>query len=217
MLLAQGHEAKSIASTLELSVHTVNERLRSARRKLGVSSSREAARLLLAQEGREAHKNSGHKEIRVARAGPGQSELGRSHSGATGAQRRQIWVMTGAVMLVIAVAILITTSAETVDRGAASNRLRLAEPITPIPSLFAVTDYPVEALAQHAEGITDYRLSVDENGRVEQCDIERSSGSAALDQATCLVITRRSRFHPAVDSAGRPAKSVYPGMIHWKL
>lgn len=45
-LLLIGHDAKSVARLLELSVHTVNERLRDARRKLGVSSSREAARLL---------------------------------------------------------------------------------------------------------------------------------------------------------------------------
>jgi DNA-binding CsgD family transcriptional regulator len=45
-LLLKGHDAKSIARDLGLSVHTVNERLRASRRKLGVSSSREAARLL---------------------------------------------------------------------------------------------------------------------------------------------------------------------------
>jgi DNA-binding CsgD family transcriptional regulator len=50
-LLLGGHDAKSSARALGLSVHTVNERLREARRKLGTTSSREAARLLLAQEG----------------------------------------------------------------------------------------------------------------------------------------------------------------------
>jgi DNA-binding CsgD family transcriptional regulator len=50
-LLNSGHDAKSVARTLDLSVHTVNERLRSARHKAGVSSSREAARLLAQQEG----------------------------------------------------------------------------------------------------------------------------------------------------------------------
>lgn len=50
-LLAAGHDAKSAAVALGLSVHTVNERLRSARRKLGVSSSRAAARRLLEVEG----------------------------------------------------------------------------------------------------------------------------------------------------------------------
>lgn len=50
-LLLAGHDAKSIARDLGLSAHTVNDRLRDARRKLGVSSSREAARLLHRAEG----------------------------------------------------------------------------------------------------------------------------------------------------------------------
>ena len=50
-LMVRGHDAKSIARSLGLSVHTINERLRDARRKLAVSSSREAARLLLEAEG----------------------------------------------------------------------------------------------------------------------------------------------------------------------
>lgn len=45
-LLLAGHDAKSISRDLGLSVHTVNERLRDARRILDVTSSREAARLL---------------------------------------------------------------------------------------------------------------------------------------------------------------------------
>lgn len=50
-LVLRGHDAKSMASELDLSVHTVNDRLRAARRKLGVTSSKEAARLLLEEEG----------------------------------------------------------------------------------------------------------------------------------------------------------------------
>ncbi|MFC4293281.1 DUF4019 domain-containing protein [Sphingorhabdus arenilitoris] len=50
-LLLRGYDAKSIARHFELSVHTVNERLRNARQKMAVSSSREAARQLLKAEG----------------------------------------------------------------------------------------------------------------------------------------------------------------------
>lgn len=49
-LLLAGHDAKSIAREFELSVHTINDRLREARRKLRASSSREAARILAQQE-----------------------------------------------------------------------------------------------------------------------------------------------------------------------
>ena len=49
-LLAEGHTAKSIATTIGSTTAAVNERLREARRKTGVGSSRELARLLKAQE-----------------------------------------------------------------------------------------------------------------------------------------------------------------------
>jgi DNA-binding CsgD family transcriptional regulator len=71
-LLLRGHDAKSSARELGLSVHTVNERLREARRKLGVTSSREAARRLLAEEG-------------AAPQIPGDKDLGDAPEGAAAA------------------------------------------------------------------------------------------------------------------------------------
>lgn len=55
-LLAEGHTAKSIAMLTGRSVAAVNERLREARRKTGIGSSRELARLYAA-----AHKNRDEK------------------------------------------------------------------------------------------------------------------------------------------------------------
>lgn len=49
-LLLDGHDAKSMARHLGLSVHTINERLRDSRPKLSVSSSKAAARLLRQSE-----------------------------------------------------------------------------------------------------------------------------------------------------------------------
>ena len=60
-LLAEGHTAKSIANTSGSTPAAVNERLREARRKTGVGSSRELARLLKAQENRD-------EQIGVAKA-----------------------------------------------------------------------------------------------------------------------------------------------------
>jgi TonB family protein len=215
MLLAQGHEAKSIASTLDLSVHTVNERLRAARRKLGVSSSREAARLLLAQEeaGAETSENIGYKRIGVAPARPGDAYSPRAQLGATGAQRRLFWIMIGATMLAILMSMLVTTHS---GGNYSTARINAPEPIGSIPSLFTVSDYPAEAIPHRAQGITDYRLRVNAAGRVEKCEIERSSGSTALDAATCRVITKRARFRPAVDGSGRPVAAPYLGMVHWR-
>ncbi len=68
-LLLRGHDAKSCARELGLSVHTVNERLREARRKLGTTSSREAARVLLAAEHETTPEFDADKDLGAASEG----------------------------------------------------------------------------------------------------------------------------------------------------
>ncbi|MFL9842689.1 DUF2807 domain-containing protein [Sphingomonas sp. ST-64] len=64
-LLLNGYDAKSIGRELGISVHTVTEHLREARRHLEVSSSREAARILREAESVPPH-NMGPNELGVA-------------------------------------------------------------------------------------------------------------------------------------------------------
>lgn len=72
-LVLRGHDAKSMARELDLSIHTINERLRHARRKLEVTSSREAARMLHDAEGERPNllgdKQMGDAEGRAGNAG----------------------------------------------------------------------------------------------------------------------------------------------------
>lgn len=75
-LLVDGHDAKSMARHLGLSIHTVNERLRDARRKMAVSSSREAARQLRAME-RQNPETFGDKDLGDA-VGVGGGEVAAS-------------------------------------------------------------------------------------------------------------------------------------------
>ncbi|AOL93507.1 helix-turn-helix domain-containing protein [Porphyrobacter sp. LM 6] len=79
-LILRGHDAKSSARELGLSVHTVNERLRDARRKLGVTSSREAARRLLAEESEQTPETLGDKALGDA---PGASPAAEMTASAT--------------------------------------------------------------------------------------------------------------------------------------
>ena len=66
-LLVSRHDAKSMAHELGLSVHTVNERLHDAQRKMAVSNSREAARLLRTS-GRDGVQSLGDKHLDDAEA-----------------------------------------------------------------------------------------------------------------------------------------------------
>ncbi|SOB80176.1 DNA-binding transcriptional regulator, CsgD family [Sphingomonas guangdongensis] len=97
-LLVRGHDAKSIARALGLSVHTVNERLRDARRKLSVSSSREAARLLLARE--DAPQRFGDSMIGDAPA-PQSAD-----PAATQPASRRLPIVAGGVLMSFAAALL---------------------------------------------------------------------------------------------------------------
>lgn len=95
-LLVQGYDAKSMARHLGLSVHTVNERLRDARRKMATSSSREAARLLREAEEQTPQflgdKTLGGASGRIDRQTAGQPARGR------GIWRRTGWIAGGTVM-----------------------------------------------------------------------------------------------------------------------
>ena len=73
-LLVDGHDAKSMARHLGLSVHTINERLRDARRKMSASSSRDAARQLRAIEGPHPEILR-DKALGEAAAAPGMEEM----------------------------------------------------------------------------------------------------------------------------------------------
>jgi periplasmic protein TonB len=47
-------------------------------------------------------------------------------------------------------------------------------------------------------------LTVAETGRVTDCSVLQSTGSAQVDQALCSLMIRRSRWEPARDRQGRP-------------
>jgi TonB family protein len=84
-------------------------------------------------------------------------------------------------------------------------------------SYFSDNDYPVAAIRQRAEGTTGFSLTIGPNGRVAGCRITSSSGSAALDAATCRVMSARARYVPARDGAGRPVVGTDSGRVAWQL
>lgn len=84
------------------------------------------------------------------------------------------------------------------------------------PGYWATTaDYPAAALREEISGVTRFRVTVGIDGRVSECDVIQSSGSAALDATTCNLVARRARFNPAVDSSGNPAVGTYANAVRW--
>lgn len=86
-----------------------------------------------------------------------------------------------------------------------------------LASLFSDQDYPAAALAAREQGMVGFALDVGPNGQVSGCTITRSSGSTALDDATCRVIRSRARFTPALDAGGATVPDTIAGRIKWIL
>ncbi len=118
-LLAHGHTAKSIASSLGSTPTVINERLRQARRKTGLGSSREVARLLVAQENR-------HENIELAQVPDGQF-----HGLRTSEDRFRILWIGAPIMIIVVIATLgIATQAGNQPRSQpALNDKAIVDPI----------------------------------------------------------------------------------------
>jgi protein TonB len=78
-------------------------------------------------------------------------------------------------------------------------------------------DYPDAAIRNEEQGTTRFRLLVGANGKVVDCAITGSSGSSALDSATCRLMKSRARFTPAHDSSGNPTTDSVASAIRWVL
>lgn len=119
-LIVRGHDAKSTARSLNLSVHTINERLRDARRKMAVSSSREAARMLFEAEGGRAGSPtpqlSGDAEIGED-APPSAIDQDNAPNVGVGPARRRPGITVGVLVMTLAFALL---ALATVAQDAAS-------------------------------------------------------------------------------------------------
>ncbi|BCI70370.1 bacterial regulatory s, luxR family protein [Sphingomonas sp. S17] len=106
-LLARGHDVKSAAAELGLSIHTVHERLREARRKTGASSSRGAARLLI--DGAAPNFSGSEKSGVLPRPVEDQPPV-QSRIGATGGSRfLGRWGMPMMISAITTIAILAAT------------------------------------------------------------------------------------------------------------
>jgi TonB family protein len=77
-------------------------------------------------------------------------------------------------------------------------------------------DYPAAAIKNGEQGITGFRLDVDEEGGVTGCTVTSSSGSALLDETACTLLRSRAHFEPA-RKRGRRVASAYNSRFRWVL
>lgn len=77
------------------------------------------------------------------------------------------------------------------------------------------SDYPRGLGEAGVRGRVGVRYVVETDGRVTNCSVTRSSGSALLDDTTCALIEQRFRYDPARDRFGRPIRSNLIESYEW--
>jgi protein TonB len=108
---------------------------------------------------------------------------------------------------------LVASSPGSAEPAVVASPVPRASPV----SLVSYEDYPASALAAGEQGRVDFRLTVAPTGRVRDCVVTASSGSAALDGATCRLMISRARFTPARDSTGSPVEGSFEGNLVWRI
>ena len=78
-------------------------------------------------------------------------------------------------------------------------------------------DYPSAALKAKKSGKTGFLLAVDPTGHVTACTVTQPSGTAALDETTCALLTTRAQFVPARDRNGVAIASTFASAVSWRL
>lgn len=85
-----------------------------------------------------------------------------------------------------------------------------------IAKLFSGDDYPKAALMRKEKGTVGAALLIDPLGKVIRCAIASSSNSKALDDITCLKLSK-AKYEPAKDRDGRAIPALFHQNIRWEL
>lgn len=65
------------------------------------------------------------------------------------------------------------------------------------------------------QGVLNYTLLVNEDGRAEECEVNRSTGSRRFDRQACRLLVDRARFEPARSSNGQVVESRYSSTMRF--
>lgn len=83
--------------------------------------------------------------------------------------------------------------------------------------LFSDSDYPYRALQADTSGTSIVRITINVEGRVDECAPVAGTRDAVLDRAACRILMDRARLEPARDATGRAVSSQLVTAINWMI
>lgn len=109
------------------------------------------------------------------------------------------------------------TELRRIDRGSGRPAVTTPVLLNPRSPLVTSDDYPPAATREEAQGVTLAALTISAKGLISYCRIKRSSGRVDLDEQTCISLSRRARYTPAIDDQGNPTEGETTQPIRWQL
>ena len=77
--------------------------------------------------------------------------------------------------------------------------------------------YPKTSLRRGEEGEVHFRINVNRDGRLDGCQITKSSGYEALDTATCDMLLKGATATPLIAADGWRTAGIRDGIVPWVL
>ena len=85
------------------------------------------------------------------------------------------------------------------------------------PGWITADDYPPQSVMRGEQGLVTVEWDIGIDGKIHNCTTYRSTGYPTLDNWTCVLLTRRGRYAPALDQFGKPVVQHARGSFRWIL
>lgn len=95
--------------------------------------------------------------------------------------------------------------------------LRPASPLVSPGTWLSSSDYPIGAVWMGQNGIVQFRLDVDADGKVAGCYVLARTSPDVFADSTCRAVSKRARLQPALDAKGKPVRSYYVQKVSWQV
>jgi TonB family protein len=82
---------------------------------------------------------------------------------------------------------------------------------------FIMKNYPPGARQRGEQGRVAFRVTIEPDGTLGQCEVTESSGFAGLDNETCEIMVRYGQLKPVMGADGRAIRATQNGFIVWRL
>lgn len=78
-------------------------------------------------------------------------------------------------------------------------------------------DYPPDMLFAGQPALVQFRLSIDAQGKVTDCHIQKTTRRKEFDNAVCRNLKRKARFSPALDKDGNAIASYWRNTVRFQM